>query len=57
MQYAKPDPVHCSVHCSRETEIERLPGLDAALDRFEAVYRDLNGLIGRTEVQASAGSE
>lgn len=41
----------------RETEIERLPGLKTALDRFEAVFRDLNGLIGRTEVQASAGSE
>lgn len=41
----------------RETEVERLPGVEAALDRFESVFRDLNGLIGRTDVQASAGSE
>ncbi len=41
----------------KETEIERLPGLEAALDRFEAVFRDLNALIGRTDAQPRAGSE
>ena len=30
----------------KEDDIDRLPGLDDALDRFEAVFRDLNVLIG-----------
>jgi hypothetical protein len=30
----------------READIEHLPGLESALDRFEAVFRDLNKLIG-----------
>ena len=41
----------------RETEIECLPGLEAALGRFDAVFRHLNGLIDRTDAQPSAKSE
>jgi predicted ATP-dependent endonuclease of OLD family len=39
----------------KDTEIERLPGLNAALDRFESVFRFLNRLIGRADMQASVG--
>ena len=36
-----------------ESEIEQLPGLDAALQMFESVFRDLNALIPSTAAESS----
>ena len=36
-----------------EDDIQQIPGLDEALDRFENMFRKINSLIGRRDAGAS----